>query len=276
LSPAESLCSPGAGEPVEASGAEAEESHFERKARLVALPAALLLAWLLVSTGAGRALGRIFLSMWIHELGHAVAAWLCGFSAMPLPWLTSIADSRSAVVSLLVAAPLVYFALTLWRSGRSLVALLPGGLLLAQVVCTVGLSLVRARSFITFFGDGGCMVLGAALMASFFVGPDSYLRRHQLRWGFLVIGAVAFMDAFELWCGATRDSSRILYGINEAAGLSDPSRLTETYGWTEPGMVRAYGLLGVACLLALAVLYLRGLSAAGWLRWPWRGRREPS
>jgi hypothetical protein len=211
--------------------------------------------------------------MWLHELGHAVAAWLCGFSAMPLPWFTSIADSRSLVVSLFMAAPLVYFVQAFWRAGRRLVPSLLGGLLLAQLLCTFGLSLSRARTLITFFGDGGGMVLGAALMASFYVGADSYLRRHQLRWGFLVIGAVAFVDPFESWCAAGRDSSRIAYGISDRSGLSDASKLTETYGWTEPAMVRAYVLLGVACLLALAALYLRGLWGAGWLRRLARGER---
>ncbi len=54
----------------------------ERTARALALPLALLFAWLAVrgSPGAVR-----MLAMWVHESGHAVAAWLCGYTAWPEP-----------------------------------------------------------------------------------------------------------------------------------------------------------------------------------------------
>src|SRR5437764_571263 len=61
---------------------------LEARIRAWAIPSALLFAFLLVSTGPGRAVVRIFFSMWVHELGHAVAAWLCGVLAVPGPWRT--------------------------------------------------------------------------------------------------------------------------------------------------------------------------------------------
>ena len=55
---------------------------LEARIRTWAIPSALLCAFLLVSTGPGRAVVRIFFGMWIHELGHAAAAWLCGASTI--------------------------------------------------------------------------------------------------------------------------------------------------------------------------------------------------
>jgi hypothetical protein len=81
-----------------------DEARLELKIRAIAIPAALMLASFAVSVPIFRMLVRVFFSMWIHELGHAGTAWLCGFAAFPGPWFTPVWESRSPVVSLLVAA----------------------------------------------------------------------------------------------------------------------------------------------------------------------------
>src|ERR1041384_301783 len=64
---------------------DADAGH-ERLVRAAAIPGALLLARSLVQTSHG--LVRL-ITMWVHESGHAVTAWLCGFPAFPGPWVTS-------------------------------------------------------------------------------------------------------------------------------------------------------------------------------------------
>lgn len=242
------------------------EKALEDTLRLIAIPAALLGAWLLMHTSSGRSLGRIFFSMWVHELGHSVAAWFCGFHAVPLPWFTPVADNRSIINTAMLAAPLVYFGHRAWNAkSRPLIAA-AGALLLLQLVCTFVLSIPSARAFFIFGGDAGCLVFGTALILTFFAPAESKLRRHHLRWGFLVIGAVSFMDVFEGWWAARHDSDRIAYGTHELAGLSDASKLTETFGWTESQMVRAYVVLGVVCLLVMAAVYARAVWKPEWLR----------
>jgi hypothetical protein len=109
------------------------------------------------------------------------------------------------------------------------------------------------------------MVLGTALMATFFCGRDTQIYKGRLRWGFLVIGSAAFVDAFATWWAARTDVDAIPFGASEGMGLSDPSKLVEVYGWATRAMVARYLALGAVCLIALALLW--GLGAR-------RARRE--
>ena len=56
---------------------EVAEAELESRLRRFGIPVALVVAVLLVKTGIGHFFLRTFLSMWVHELGHAVTAWLC-------------------------------------------------------------------------------------------------------------------------------------------------------------------------------------------------------
>src|SRR5262249_48707469 len=154
--------------------------------RAIAIPAALILAQLGVSVPIFRALCRVFFSMWIHELGHAVTAWLCGFGAFPGPWFTPVWESRSPLVSLLLTAGLALAGYKAWAAQRWPWLAAAGGLLLLQLCMTVGLSTARAQALIIYGGDAGCMLLGSSLMLSMYARPESAIHRGWLRWGFLV------------------------------------------------------------------------------------------
>ena len=235
---------------------------LEASIRTWAIPSALLGAFLLVSTAPGRAVVRIFFSMWIHELGHATAAWLCGFLALPGPWRTLTAAGRSPLFAALVSAALLYAIVRGLLTGRKTGALCASALLLLQLCCTLIPSPRSATVLIVFAGDGGCLVLGALLMATVYAPAEGAIRRGWLRWGFLAIGAGAFADVFELWFGARTDPDRIPFGMNEGVGLSDPSVLSDQYGWSASLLVHRYLALGCVCLLALACIYILGLRRA--------------
>src|SRR3982751_3436772 len=101
---------PDPGSPASWKG-EAIDAAREVRLRAVAIPAALLVACLAVSTNVGQFFVRTFASMWVHEIGHAAAAWLCGYPAFPGPWFTPIARSRSVMFALALAIALGYGAL---------------------------------------------------------------------------------------------------------------------------------------------------------------------
>jgi hypothetical protein len=227
--------------------------------RLAAVPLALLVAWLVVHAGLARLLLRTFLTMWVHETGHAVTAWLCGLPAFPGPWFTPVGESRSWLIVLLVTATLGHLGYRSWRSRHYLPVLLVGLLLPVQLVCTFGLGHRRMQELVLFGGDAGCMIIGTLLMTTFYVRKDNSVRTGWLRWGFLVIGAAAFADAFATWWAARKNLDAIPFGENEGTGPSDASKLVDIHGWSVASLVDRYVYLGLLCLIVLAIVYAVGL-----------------
>jgi hypothetical protein len=247
---------PGLAEPATAANEALSrtDARTELKYRVLALPLALLLARLAAGTGLRMAAGM--LAMVLHESGHAITAWLTGRWAVPLLWVTPHGQERSWGIVLLVAAAILFggfLALQMERPGWLLAA---AALLLLQLVA---LSL-PAGALIVFFGDGGALVLATLLMATFYAPRESRLYKSWgLRWGLLGIGALSFMHVFLMWTGPLED---LPFGEIEGVNLSDPSLLTEMYGWTVLQMVDRYVRLGTVCLTALLALYVWGLVSA--------------
>jgi hypothetical protein len=238
---------------------------LEWKLRAAAVPSAIGLAFAFHAWPTGHWLQRTFLSMMVHELGHAVTAWWCGFAALPTLWKTLIPETRSTAVSLMVLAIAGWIAVRGWREQRTPWLVVGLGLAVIQFVATLGTSVPHAQEAIVFGGDAGAMVLGTLLMLTMFAGPASRLRTNHLRWGFLVIGAAALVDTFGTWLAARRDTSAIPFGEIEGVGLSDPSKLDEVYGWTDHQIVHRYLGVGIACFAVLA---------AGWLVATYAAYRE--
>lgn len=241
---------------------EREDAGFELRFRIFAVPVALGVAVLFAQSGFGHFLMRTFLSMWIHEAGHAVAAWLCGIPAVPGPWKTLSAQSRSLLFGLLVTAGLAALGYRAWRTEQKAWLPVLGAVFALQLYCSLLLRHPDAQTLITFCGDAGCMVLGTALICTFYVRKESAIRVGWLRWGFLVIGAAALVDAGNTWWAARTDVDVIPFGEQEGVGLSDPSRLTEWSHWSVTQLVHRYVAVLVVCLLALALVYTWGLRQA--------------
>ena len=238
------------GEPVP----DREDAVRELKYRIFAVPLTLLVAWLVARTGLRMVAGM--LAMVLHESGHAITAWLTGRWAVPMLWVTMHGEERSWGIVVGLAAVICLMGFLAWRAERWGWVLLAGAALLTQMTF---LSL-PAEAAIVFAGDGGAMVLGTMLMAAFYAPPESALYRNWgLRWGLLVIGALSFLHVFLMWTGPYED---LPFGEIEGVNLSDPSLLTEMYGWSVPQLVDRYVRLGRICLVVLLALYLLGLAYA--------------
>ena len=217
---------------------------------LLAAPVVLLLSLALAATP-GVLIEVLSSAMWFHELGHASVAWLTGCFAVPLPWVTLGGHERSWTFVVVELA-----ALGAWAS---LNPLRRRAALLLAVLLALGLTLPAGRREVLqlFFGDGGAMVFGAALViASLTLLPGSRWARGGLRWGLLVLGAFSFSAPFITWVHASRHREDIPFGANEGVGLSDASRLSESHGWTDAQLVHRFVALGVACLVAMALAWV--------------------
>jgi len=232
-----------------------DDARRELYVRALALPGALIGAR--VATAVSPALVHM-LAMWVHESGHAVTAWLTGFAAFPGPWITPIGSERSPLVTLVLAGALAVGAYRAWQIDRWFWVVAATTVMGVALAGTFGLHPLYARQLFTFMGDGGCLVLGSALMLTMYARADHPLRREHLRWVCLAIGALAFMDVRATWSGAT---GRLPFGEDDR-GLSDASTLTELYGWTMALLVDRYAQLAVGCFIVLAAAWAVGLLQA--------------
>jgi len=240
-----------------------DDPALELKFRIAAIPAMLALAVLFHLFAPF--LQRTFLSMPIHELGHASFSWFTGHWAIPTLWKTINGMERGFVTPLLVLGALGFGMYRAWRAEQLAGLLLCGALVLLLGVGTLVITERTAQMLIVFGGDGGGMILGTALMATFFFGRNTQLYQGSLRWGFCAIGAAAFVDPFSVWLSARGDFAKVPFGEEEGIGLSDATKLVDDFGWDTAAMIRRYVALGIACLVALALVYAWGV---------WQGRRR--
>jgi hypothetical protein len=232
-----------------------DDARQELYVRALALPGALLGARIATAVMPGPVR---MLSMWVHETGHAATAWLTGFSAFPGPWFTPVDDDRSLAVTLALAAGLGFGVYRAWQAARWFWVAAACTTLALALFGTFALHPLYATQLIVFGGDGGCFVLGSLLMLTMYARADHPVREERLRWGLLVFGALAFMDAYATWFGGP---GAVPFGEDDR-GLSDPSVLTELYGWTVPLLIGRYTRLATACGVALGAAYVAGLIRA--------------
>lgn len=249
---ADQMTPPADDAPAVASRRAAEADSHEHLVRIVALPLALALAWMLVRVAPAPVR---FLTMWVHEAGHAVAAWLCGYMAFPGPWFTPVGSERSLSLTVVLVGVLAYGAVRAWQAARYGAVAASVVVIAVALVGTFGLHPGQAEQVIVFGGDAGCLVLGSALMLCMYATPDSPLRRDGLRWGLLPIGALAFMDVLLVWTGPI---DGLPFGATDH-GLSDPSVLSEMFGWSVITLTRRYQTLAGACFAGIAAVYALGL-----------------
>ncbi len=171
-----------------------QDPALEFKFCLAAIPAMLLLGVLF--NAFMPFLQRTFLTMPVHELGHSVTAWLCGFWSIPTLWKAITAETRGFVTPLVVLGAVGFMAWRAWTKENWLVVAVAGVILLLQLVGTLGVKEKTAMMLVVFGGDGLGMILATLLMASFYFGKETNLYKGSLRWGFVAIGAAAFVDMF--------------------------------------------------------------------------------
>lgn len=242
------LIDPVAEEAAVASAPSAWEQH-----RLLAFPLVFGLMWVLSATGLGRFVLRTFFGMWLHELGHAAGAWLTGRWALPVPWFTFSFD-RSVIVSVLMFGGGAALARFGWRRGSRATVGLGSVWLVGTLAGHLAPTSVQEPLF-TFAGDAGAMVFGALVSCGFLVRSRLRLFQGGLRWGWLVIGAASWADAFRVWWASRTDFDAIPFGT-EDGWPSDPSRLVDEFGWDTRAMVHRFLAVGLVSLALASAAFV--------------------
>jgi hypothetical protein len=239
-----------------------KDPAFEKTVCLFALPGMLSFALFVQVSGFLSGMQRIFFAMPIHELGHAVSGWLCGFNSIPTLWKTLTPENRgyfSSVLLIIGLFMLARYGLRIKKPAWLAAVLI---ILVVQAYGTLVISPSKADMYIVMGGDAMGLILATILMALFYVGKQTQLYKGALRWGFLGIGAAAFMNMYIPWWN--KDMSAIGYGLT--GGIpTDSWKMINIHLWSWDNLFNTHIILGLLCLLAIVAVYILGLKQAN--RW---------
>jgi hypothetical protein len=220
-----------------------------------------LVAGLGVVLGAGPLSGLLAgFFVWIHEFGHATAAWMTGRRALPLPigW-TPIGPERSTFVYFGVLFLLAVFFVAGAKEKKIVPMLLAVGLALAQYVMTWRWPEQIGYKWSIFAGVGGEFYLSALMMGLFYFRLPQKFRWGGCRYFFLFIGGAGFYRIWTFWQQVKHGTEGIPYGSmvgGEEDEGGDMNILHGDFDWSQHDIVRTYDRLGTACLLTLTAIYL--------------------
>lgn len=222
-----------------------------------ALPAAFLTALFVNLTPVVVLLYPVLLL--VHELGHALTAWLAGFVAVPLPiGLTAVGGQRAPLVGLIVLAVLACLIWLGWREKHPVFTAVMAAFLGLQLYLTWAVSVDAAQQWITFGGLGGEIGLSA-----FFICTYYYRAPRRLRWDFwrylaLVPFAGVFVYQWLLWRRVRENVEWLPAGsamTGTRDGTSDIDKLLAVHGWTTEGLISAFEGLTYFCTLVIVAHY---------------------
>jgi len=234
---------------------------YEHQLCLWVLPCMLGLTFAMEIAGIGDSMLRIVFGMPVHEFGHAVVGWLCGFNTIPTLWKTLIPENQGFIAPALLFAGTCY-AINYARLRANGYLLLAGVLLfVVQFSGTFILDKQTSRMLITWGGNGMGMILAIALMAGFSFNKHTSWYSGYLRWGFAFIGAAAFADIAWPWWASLSDISAVPYGTT-GGNPTDTYKLIHTHGWQMEEVVNRYVTFSVICMCVLTFFYLKGLRQA--------------
>lgn len=198
--------------------------------------------------------------VWMHEFGHATAAWLAGWKATPLPigW-TPVEPEHSNFVYFGLLLMFVILFIAGFKERKVWPMLAAVVLAGVQAYMTWGMSEFRKEFWMIFGGVGGEFYLSTLFMMFFFVQLPEKFKWGACRYVFFLIGATAFLHIWWHWRDVYRGLEEIPFGslVNgeEDAG-GDMNKLMDQFGWKKFDIRRTYHLLGNGCWIALGTVWL--------------------
>jgi hypothetical protein len=254
---------------------EADTDLYSFNNRYV-LRAALPIAFLLAILAQALVFPKLLLrgvQLWIHELGHAIVAWLSGYGATPLPFgWTNVSEDRSPMVYFCFLTLLFILFWSGWREQKRWGMVMAMMLSIIQFYLTWIMPEYSTTTWISFGGVGGELLLSTVLMVCFYFPLPDRLRWDFWRYPVLLMAAYTFTASFGLWHQIKAGAADIpwgsmLGGQGDAGG--DMNKLSAS-GWSDVQIVSAYSHLGNICVVVLVGIYaiflLKSLQIQPWRR----------
>jgi len=198
--------------------------------------------------------------VWMHEFGHATAAWLCGFRATPLPFgWTPVEPVYSHFVYWGLLLLFVILFLAGWKERKAWAMVAAVALAAVQYYMTWRMTQLTQEFWWSAFGGvGGEFYLSTLFMMFFWVQLPEKFRWGACRYVFFCIGATAFLNIWLRWRDIYHGAEEIPFGsmINgEDDQGGDMNKLMDGFGWKKFTIRRNYLLLGYGCWAALGAMW---------------------
>jgi hypothetical protein len=197
--------------------------------------------------------------VWVHEFGHATAAWLMGFKATPLPIGWTNIGAKTPFVYFGVLFLLLVLAAAGIKERKVWPVLIAAAVIPLQYYSTWRLPEHRVDFWKAFSGPGGELYLSAAAMALFHVRLPEKFRWGWCRYLFVFLGAASFGTSYGRWRDIRYGREPLPFGSmvggEEDAG-GDLNILQDDYGWTDRQIIANYNQLAQACLIAVIAVHL--------------------
>jgi hypothetical protein len=216
-----------------------------------AIPVCALAVWLICLTQIGKLVQFATVGMWLHELGHAVAAWLSGSFAIPLLFFTFTTGKQTIFVVLAVIAAAF---LMLWKGWRQRLPfwLILGGISLCMLFAkAVLLDDAQRAIWISYSGIGGELVLGTLCIVSFFYTVYRRPSWKLMRYAALFLGMAVFLPEWLNWIAISAGTEPFPLGsLIHGSEEGDMNRLLAS-GLTQADIIESYLSLAHYCLFII-------------------------
>ncbi|MGI0480172.1 J domain-containing protein [Geminocystis sp. CENA526] len=200
-----------------------------------------------------------FISMWVHEFGHATVAWFSGYRAMVTFAGTIISFDRSLFVyfGILILIGLTFYSG--WKEQKKTTMIVCIILAIMQFILTWKTSYSTYRMLLYFGGIGGEFYLSTLLIIAFY-----WRLPEKFYWEFwrifaLVIGATTFWGNFTKWHRISKGKADIPWGTfwgGRGDSGGDLNVLNNEVGWSANQIINTYNTLGFICFLVIIGTYL--------------------
>lgn len=230
-------------------------AELERKTNTFALPIAFFLAF---------AISLIeplawFLSMWIHELGHASIAWFSGYQAMITfaGTVTKLERSLFVYFGILFLLGLTFYSGR--KEGKKTVMIITIILAISQFILTWIISHSTYKMLLSFGGIGGEFYLSTLLIIAFYWRLPEKFYWEFWRFFALIIGATTFISSWLKWQRIKLGTEQIPWGTfwgGRGDSGGDLNILNYDFGWSINQIISTYHHLSNFCLLIIITVYI--------------------
>lgn len=200
-----------------------------------------------------------FISMWVHECGHATIAWFSGYRAMVTFAGTIISFDRSLFVyfGILILIGLTFYSA--WKEDKKTTMIICIVFAIIQFVLTWQTSYSTYRMLLYFAGIGGEFYLSTLLIIAFYWRLPEKFYWEFWRFFALIIGATTFWGNFTKWHRISKGKADIPWGTfwgGRGDSGGDLNILNNEVGWSANQIINTYNILGFMCFLVIIVTYL--------------------